>query len=374
MQRWWNVCRLLAVCMICLPGCMNESLVEEDLPLRTVLVYIGGDNDLSGETAWRVETLCEGWKNKPDGRLLIYVDKAGEPPCLMEMRRGGGCGEPYWDIIESYEEKNSADAEVLGEIVGKLPQYAPARSYGLVVFSHGSGWLPATGYTSPRSLDMRSLIKDGEEEMNIEAFAAALPDAMFDFIVLEACFMGSVEVAYELRTKAKELLFSAGEIFSPGFTEVYPTQLYRLFQPQADLAGFARSWFETVNAKNGLLRSATVCVIRTDGLEGLADAIAPAGLLEWSGALGGVQGFDRDDRAFFFDLADAYRRSVPGERWTAISRELEKVVVYADATPSLVNLPIRTHCGLSVYITGRYEWLDARYRTMAWFKRITDIN
>ena len=37
--------------------------------------------------------------------------------------------------------------------------------------------------------------------MNIDALAAALP-VRFDFILMDACLMGSVEVVYELRNKA----------------------------------------------------------------------------------------------------------------------------------------------------------------------------
>lgn len=62
-------------------------------------------------------------------------------------------------------------------------------------------------------------------EMELDEFAAAIPDGTLDFIIFEACLMAGVEVAYALRGKAEYLLASPAEIISPGFTPVYPEAL-----------------------------------------------------------------------------------------------------------------------------------------------------
>ena len=51
---------------------------------------------------------------------------------------------------------------------------------------------------------------------------ADLPGAIpmhLDFIIMDACLMGCVEVAYELRDKCDILIFSPTEILSSGILE-----------------------------------------------------------------------------------------------------------------------------------------------------------
>ena len=62
--------------------------------------------------------------------------------------------------------------------------------------------------------------------MELADFASALPlpnHRKWDFILFEGCYMGSVEVAYELKDKTEAIIASPTEIVSPGMTEVYPS-------------------------------------------------------------------------------------------------------------------------------------------------------
>ena len=50
--------------------------MEQRLSDRTLLVYMGGDNDLADETDEKLSALTEAWDRFP-GHLLIYQDKKG---------------------------------------------------------------------------------------------------------------------------------------------------------------------------------------------------------------------------------------------------------------------------------------------------------
>ena len=91
---------------------------------------------------------------------------------------------------------------MLKRVINDVTRLYPAKSYGLIVFSHGSGWLP------PHTLvnGSRSIIIDNDNEMEITDFAMALPDHLFEFIIFEACNMAGIEVAYELRNKAAYIM------------------------------------------------------------------------------------------------------------------------------------------------------------------------
>ena len=67
----YMLCLLLAGCVV---GEKADGLLEQRLSDRTLLVYMGGDNDLADETDEKLSALTEAWDRFP-GHLLIYQDK-----------------------------------------------------------------------------------------------------------------------------------------------------------------------------------------------------------------------------------------------------------------------------------------------------------
>ena len=89
-------------------------------------------------------------------------------------------------------------------VVSDARELAPADGLGLVLWSHGTGWISdtgsinepseASGMMSPLSFGM-----DGRLTMKISSLRCALEGNSFDFIYFDCCHMATVEVAYELR-------------------------------------------------------------------------------------------------------------------------------------------------------------------------------
>ena len=108
----------------------------------------------------------------------------------------------------------------------------PADSYGLVYWSHADGWIP---YPVP-SASTRWIGQDTGEgqdnRMNISDFVDVLDDGMphFDFIMFDACFMMSVEVAYEVRNYTDYYIGSPTENPGPGapYDKVVPYMFNQL--------------------------------------------------------------------------------------------------------------------------------------------------
>ncbi len=67
----------------------------------------------------------------------------------------------------------------------------PGSDYGLVMFSHGSGWLPEGVFSS----NTPSVATDGKRELDLQDFARCIPQGRFRFIIFESCLMAGVEVA-----------------------------------------------------------------------------------------------------------------------------------------------------------------------------------
>lgn len=345
-------------------------LSEQDEPAftRTLFVYIGRDNNLQSPAEEKIEALKNGWNGR-NGHLVIYQDLYGRGSVLQEITVEHGVKQTR--VIETRDSDNSASPEVFRRVLNTTLRLFPADSYGLVFFSHASGWLPDASLSEPRSL-----AQDGHDRMNLVDFAQAIPDGTFDFILFEACFMAGVEVAYELRNKTQFILASAAEILSPGFKETYLTSLNALFLRNADLTAFARKAFSGVEQQTGDLRSATFSIIRTDGLDDLADWLRMHADFDTQVDPFDLQHFDRFSYRLFFDCEDYFKRLISDEaQRDQLTRLIGNCVIYRDATPDFMpnamGFNISRHSGLTVYIfQNEFPYLNAEYTKLAWFNKL----
>lgn len=252
----------------------------------------------------------------------------------------------------------------------------PAKSYGLIVFSHGSGWLP------PHTLvnGSRSIIIDNDNEMEITDFAMALPDHLFEFIIFEACNMAGIEVAYELRNKAAYIMASSAPVVSPGFTPIYAGSISCLLEENADLQRFAENYFHYWNLMEGDKRSATISIIKTAGLSNLANLIRQINT-EASGSflpVGNLQNYDGVLKApfYFFDFAQYYQSLSDENTYNALQECISQCVVYKRNTPFYATeegtFPITAFSGMTTFIMQReLNDLNEEYTKLQWYK---DIN
>lgn len=370
------------LCSLLLPGC-SEERSSDIMPSarRTVLVYLAGDNSLSDEVWEKVDALVAGWQNEHDN-LLVYQDTHGErgTPSLMRVVYEGGSA--HTEVIKEYPDANSADPQLFSTVVRDALVGYRAPSYGLLLFSHGTGWLPAGSYSNPRHYNntkagLRSIMDDAGREMEIADFAAAIPDGQFDFIVLEACLMGGVEVAAELRGKADYLVASSAEILSPGFTPVYEQMLDCLFQKDPDLSGFAARYMAYCNSREGAYRSGTISVIDLKRMDELIEFVSPLLQKEVETDISSLQCFDRNENKLFFDFGDYMEQVIRQDNRVEevadmekqLNKLLDQLVVYKASTPYFVYLPIRRHSGLTIYVEQEiYPGLNDAYRELSWYR------
>lgn len=363
----------------------NIPDVMEDI---VVLVYLGGDNSLSEEVYAKTEALCKGYGRHVDEfhrHLLIYSDPADRLPCLLEAYIDQ-VGKPALKQVRGYAEENSADSRVFSSVINDMRILYPAASYGLVVFSHASGWLPENTLNNLKQASpLKSVLDDQGREMALSDFAEALPDKLFDYIIFEACFMSGIEVAYQLRNKAEYILASSAEIVSPGFTPVYPEAVACLFEKEGAARQFARKAFDWFDSQSGYMRSSTLSVIRTSALEELAAFVrnncgpgAGANLRgDIAADITGIQHFDRyTSYHLFFDLEDYYGRLLPtDESRKELARMVNACVYWKASTEDFMvgvwGFDIISHSGLTVYIPqGQFPYLNAEYKKLEWAKAI----
>jgi len=339
-------------------GCQKENLnIKPALSKRTIIVYMAGDNSLCDQVPISLQQMENGFSGK-DTQLVVFVAQAGENPLLLEIHPNAS------KVVKTYSELNTADSAILKEILQEAITLYPAKEYGLILWSHGTSWLPA-------DCTLRSFGNDYGKQMNIPDLANSLP-VKFNFILFDACLMGSVEVAYELKDKTDYIIASPTETISDGFP--YDKIIPELIQSNIDYNAVAQSYFDYYNEQIGKYQSATVSVIETQQLPVLAAAMKQ--LCENNSV--NVDTFDRTsvqrldvyEEQYTFDLLDFVDKIFPNANKDDFVNILNKVVLYKNHTPQFIQeYDINTCCGLSCYIPllGRND-LNAYYQTLKWYQ------
>ena len=387
--------------LLSLSSCIRNH-GKDELPRRTVLVYMAADNNLSQYANPNLYSMNTSIKSGAENtNLIVFVDRAGVAPVLLKLH------DMQIDTVKVYSEVNSADASVFAEVVDFVINKWKAESYGLLMWSHGNGWVPTSmlHYVAP---NMRYAPKRGSNEpqstfyeklrdpfaetrafaweerkgqqpaytcMDIDDMVSAIPDGVFDFILFDACYMGNVEIAYALRNKTRYIISSCYEIMGYGF----PYHIVTKDLLNGQLLKTCREFHNYYATQSGFDQMGGVSLVKTDGLDALAecfskivsqakDTIPTMPVLD-------LQRFDRFTNPVFFDLEDLVNNICHDKALLAeFKLQLEKCVAFKMSTPyifkdTVEEIEIRSYCGLSVFIPRKkYEssGLNAEYRKTAW--------
>ena len=248
---------------------------------RTLMVYLAGDNNLSGHMQKNISSMMSAWKKSYNANIVIYFDAPNAAPELYTFRFKGK--EVEKQVLKTYEEMDSADPEVLKKILNEMQDLYPSDSYGLILGSHASGWIPSGA--SGRSNRMlhaepvltRSFGTDytGSNEMDTRDMAKAIPfnKENLEFILFDACLMSSIEVLYDLREKAKYVIASPAELPAPGFpyARVMPYFWGKGKDLEKDLVKVCDEFWDYYNTYNATNRFGTIALIKMDEMEHLFD-------------------------------------------------------------------------------------------------------
>lgn len=259
----------------------DEPESEKAIPERTVLIYAVASNNLDSFLVSDIEEMIVA---APDVtglgetvRVMLYsvASKYSAEATLSELKKNA-IGEWDFETVKTYDRATfSTDPERMSLVYSDVRELSPSQNYGLIFWSHGTGWVPNFSDHNAPETDSRKksfgIDTSGttSDYCDIDELAGAIPDGMFDYIWFDACYMMGIEVAYQLRDKCDYVAGYPTEDWSQGMN--YDSTLPLLAAPEADLSGAADSFFHYYYDSN---MSVTVTVARTQGLERLAQSAA----------------------------------------------------------------------------------------------------
>lgn len=397
---------------------------------QTVFMFFPWSNSLLSDFRRTVEDMqtVVAQRSMKDERVMVFMATSEREAVLFELKKQNGrC---LTDTLRRYSDRPFTSRQWLTSLFSEVMTLAPASRYGMVVGCHGLAWVPVQGQRNARKrqgsqermdeednlykeeridkeglykeerIDKEELYKEeridkeGDDLMHFEVQGPVttrfiggtypetqiettdLADAMADaglhteYILFDACYMSSVEVAYELKDVTHYLIASPTEVISYGFP--YITMGKHLLGTP-NYKGIADSFIRFYSSY--YLPYGTVAVTdctQLDALAAIAQQINEAA--EEQLAPNGVQIMDGYSPTLFYDLGHLMSLKNAGTVLTAaFADQLDKTVPYKGHTDqyftALKDAPvdIKHYSGLNTS-QGSLNRMADRLSETAWHK------
>lgn len=411
--------RILWFCMVwCLFLCCSCcDKKEPDAPiLHNMLIYMAANNNLSSNAITNFNDILKN-NNIPENQaLFVFMDRPYTDAYLMRVYSKKGV--TLVDTVQNFGRVKSADVTVLSSVIMEVRTVCPAATYGLVLWSHATGWLSkglygkddntlsysttsyalqnVPAYSNPYNLNPAVFqyniydpaypqvktfgLDDASNQIEIKDLATALQPFFFEYICFDACLMASIEAYYDLKEVCRYVIGSPTEIMSYGFpynqlvTDMFP------YTGEANLVAWSTNFYLNYEQRSGTDKSGTISVVRMAEMNALAAAFKE--VVAHGKALSEVdrnalQYYDRLKSHLFYDLdhlAVALTEGTPNGSavYDAFQTALEKAIVYKKATAKFITIPITHFSGLSAYVPygGKKAEHDNAFMATSWNKAV----
>lgn len=327
MKKW-----LYTLLVIVLAACSNE--IPEQQPAkrsgRTVLAYLisNSPKSLEGNLQDNVVDMYMALAEIKDSCTLLVFYRPQEYSSYLDVPtllcfdtdgRGNinnlpavtGTDLTFESVCQVAQKKEytmnsqiATDPVVMEEVLKDMQKIAPSDSYGLILGSHASGWMKGN------SVQSKAFGDDDGYNIDIPDLANVLKKSFsekLDFVLFDACMMGTAEVGYELKEATSHCIASVMETPVYGFP--YDRILPYLYTENIDYSAVCHE-FMSFNKTNNLW--GTCAVMDCSQMENLASAVK-AKLSEWQDALSSVsmqnvQQYGVNSYKYFsYDVLDFFR-------------------------------------------------------------------
>lgn len=396
-------------------SCSNgDSPDGPDVPVtpvgQTVFMFFPWSNSLLSDFRRTVEDMqtVVAQRSMKDERIMVFMATSEREAVLFELKKQNGrC---LTDTLRRYSDRPFTSRQWLTSLFSEVMTLAPASRYGMVVGCHGLAWVPVQGQRnaqkrlgSQERIDEEDNLykeeridKEGEPndlmhfevqgpvttrfiggtypETQIETtdLADAMADAGFhtEYILFDACYMSSVEVAYELKDVTHYLIASPTEVLSYGFPYITMGKHLLGTPNYKGIVDSFISFYSSYNLPYGTV-AVTDCT-QLDALAAIAQQINAAAAEQL--VPNGVQIMDGYSPTLFYDLGHLMSLKNAGTvLTTAFAEQLDKTVPYKGHTgqyfTTLKDAPvdIKHYSGLNTS-QGSLNHMADRLSETAWHK------
>jgi hypothetical protein len=399
-KAWWLLSVLLFISS-CNPS-DEEPTPIPDKDSVTILAYLIANNDLDDELLFNIEIMYDGLKSmdKP-ASLLVYWDgkssmgNNNSTHLILKYETDGKGkinGKPALgidattreildvaEVLKEYSSQVSTDKNVFQGVLSDMVSFSPTDKLGLIIGSHGSAWLNTIS-TSGRALGY-----DGTTSNSIELTdmveAIETVGKKFEFLLFDACFMGTAEVCYECRDLADYIIASVMEVPGYGFpydyflSDLYNGTITGYKKVCQSFVDYYKSEYE--KGKDGCW--GTIALVDCSEVTNLITLVREE-IVTHKDALsdydaGKLQEYGRDGGKYIaYDLQHFIKDLNGGEVPWAFENQMNKTVLYKGCLEEAryysynYDVDVDNYCGLGLYIPlpTRSKW-NTYFKTLEWY-------
>ncbi len=419
-------------------SCRCGHPIEEIECQNLLLIYTAGQNSLGSFLDGNIEDLItsaeEGTgyvpvKNSEDVLLVMShrpekygIYNVNMPAHLIRLHlekngKSKGSKETEYTVITDTLKTYPTDLiptkkGAMRQILQDVDDMFHAKHYGMIFSSHGTGWVPPGYYTSPNSYDSSKMpararlgastgavpyVEDNEfpdgpavrslgqsrlkengqtvsYEFSIVDFADEFP-MHFDYIYFDACLMGGVEFAWQLRNVCDKVAVSPAEVLAQGMN--YDKCVEQLLKGgKGDIKSVCESYYDIYKNQSGDYQSATITLVDCTAMDDLA-AVCKELFGKYSSNLAiidheDIQPYFRSYHHWYYDLEDILLKcNITSDEQSRLEAALDKCIIYKNATdqfmPNSGGFTIKIYSGLSMYLPCKgSSYLDSYYTNLDW--------
>lgn len=343
---------------------------------HSLLIYMAADNNLSSNAQDNIDELLANSEIPSNQALLLFVDRLNVGANLIRVQTVNGVLQ--CDTLKNYGTIDSALPTVLGEVIFDAREACPANTYGLILWSHGTGWLPKGAYGetggdlnldsyesdylpgfryniyNPKYPTVKTFGVDGPSQIEIDKLAQVLELTPHEYICFDACLMGNIETCYALRKTCSYIVSSAAEVISKGFPYNQLTSVMFPYTGGSNLTALCDAFYNRFNELSGFNRTATISLVKTDALEDVCQAfktLVANGLAPSMVDRNLVQIYDRLSSPVFFDFDHLAWTIGSTADYDNFTKKLSQAVIYKKATQTLfMDIKLDHFSGLAAYL------------------------
>ena len=375
-------------------SCKRDHTEINESDRNVLILYSAGFNNIHKYLSNDIERLKEGYvPTKGLGKDVILVvtkpvngsTSVQTAPEIIQLYTKGK--EVIAETVKTYEVGDIlASASMMHRILTDILTMYPARNYGMIFSSHATGWLPKGYYSTSDAIDLDFSFRPStlgqednngaSEEIELGDMVTAIPMHL-DYLVIDACLSGCIEVAYALKGNTDYIAFSPAEVLTNGYD--YTKIAQRLLKEKSPEA-VCSDILDYYSSQSGIYRSSTISLVKTSELRNLAAVCKPlfekyrAQIAAIDYTSSGVQTYFGGTKHWFFDLEDILLKAGITEAEKATLEEaLNRCIVYKGTTGQYYSSSdsrthqIVTYSGVSMYLpSAGSEILDNFYRLLTW--------
>ena len=405
MKRFLHI--LLSLALL-LPAVSCDKWFSSKAEKRMVLLYIAAtEASLSPYAEGNVTDMLREYvpqKNSKKEELLVFFQmRDTDSPtkrsdATLKRYYTANNGKVAEELISNFgNEFNAADPESFSQVLALAESTCQPTYRSLLISSHGTGWLPVGYFDANNGESVMSILpktkaysrmqvresigydSNTRDEIDIRAFARALGAYKWESVLMDCCYMGTVEVAYQIKDCCDYMIGSPTEILITGFP--YTVILDQLFNHpgREGLENICEAYYQLYQGQSGALQSGTIALVCCGELDALAGICAEIIATDRSDMQDVVRNnvqhyFYNAKKDYFFDLAHYFETFATSSQYARFATQLDKAVPYKAATAKFLGVEMVHFSGLSCYIPSEsYPKLNAYYAQLDWNQKVKVI-